>query len=255
MNTENKNPVVTVVMPAYNCELYIEESIRSVMAQTYKDWELLVIDDCSTDSTRSIIQAISKEDDRIKLIENPQNVGVAKTRNKGFELSKGDYVALLDSDDIWMPEKLEKQLSLIEKTGADLVYTSYAIVNSDRKISRSAYKVPETTSFGELLKENVIGCSTVLISSEIAKKYQFIEDYYHEDYCLWLNLLRDGYKVIGCPEVLVEWRFMSNSRSFDKRNSAVYRWKIYREYLNLPFAKSVKLFSCYFVGGIKKYYS
>ena len=115
--------------------------------------------------------------------------------------------------------------------------------------------VPETITFDGLLKENVIGCSTVIVSAEIANKYRFVEDYYHEDYCLWLNLLRDGYKVVGCEEVLVEWRLITNSRSFNKRNSALYRWKIYREYLNLPIRKSIRLFFHYFIGGIKKYYS
>lgn len=248
-------PLVTVIIPVHNGERYIESSVRSVMTQTYNNWEMLIIDDSSTDNTCMIANKLADEDKRINLIKNPCNMGTARTRNRGLELSKGDYVAFLDADDVWKKDKLHLQMEKLKSENADLAYSSYAIVDSDGEASRSAYMVPETITFDGLLKENVIGCSTVILSAEIAKKYRFVEDYYHEDYCLWLNLLRDGYKAAGCSEVLVEWRLITNSRSFNKRNSAMYRWKIYREYLNLPVRKSIRLFFCYFIGGIKKYYS
>ncbi len=250
----SSDPFVSVIMPVHNGERYIEKSIRSVMKQTYNNWELLVIDDFSSDSTADVVSTLCEEDKRVRYIKNPQNIGTAKSRNRGLDLSKGDFVAFLDADDVWKPEKLEIQLQKLKDKNVDLVYSSYEIVNEDGETSKAAYTVPETVTFEGLLKENVIGCSTVIISAEIAEKYRFVEDYYHEDYCLWLDLLRDGYKVAGCTELLVEWRLITNSRSFDKRNSALYRWKIYREYLNLSLIKSIRLFFCYFIGGIKKYY-
>ncbi len=248
-------PLVSVIMPVHNGERYIEAAVRSVMNQSYKNWELFVIDDSSTDNTAAILDCLAAEDERVCFIKNPDNMGTAGTRNRGLELSKGDYVAFLDADDIWKPDKLELQLKKLVEEKADLVYSSYDIVDEDGESVRSAYIVSETATFEGLLKENIIGCSTVILTKELADKYKFVEDYYHEDYCLWLNILRDGYKAVSCSQVLVEWRLITSSRSFDKRNSAIYRWKIYREYLNLSFFKSVRLFFHYFVGGIKKYYS
>ena len=252
---DSNEPLVSVIMPVHNGEAYIEAAVRSVMNQSYSNWELFVIDDCSTDNTQVILEGLSREDERVNFIKNPENIGTAKTRNRGLELCKGDYVAFLDADDVWKADKLQIQLKKFSDTGADLVYSSYAIVDEDGQASRSSYIVSETVTFEGLLKENIIGCSTVILSRELADKYRFEEDYYHEDYCLWLNILRDGYTGAGCSEVLVEWRLITNSRSFDKRNSALYRWKIYREYLNLSFFKSLGLFFHYFIGGIKKYYS
>ena len=256
MTEKNNNiasPAVSVVMPAYNCERYIEEAVRSVMAQTVSDWELIVIDDGSTDSTCDVVRRLMTEEPRITLHQNPENMGVAKTRNRGLAMSRGKYVALLDSDDVWHPEKLEKQICQMECTHADLAYCSYAMIDDDGKPCKQPYIVPDKISFESLLKENVIGCSTVVLSSAVAGKYRFASDFYHEDYCLWLNILRDVYKTVGCADVLVNWRYIAGSRSFDKKNSTIKRWKIYREYLNLSAPKSMWLFLAYAVHGVKKY--
>lgn len=247
-------PIVSVIMPAYNCETYIEEAIRSVMGQTFGDWELIVLDDGSTDATCEIVHRMMAEDNRIILQRNPENMGVAKTRNRGMAMSRGEYVALLDSDDIWYPDKLEKQLQKIHAENADLVYCSYAVVDSGGESCKRPYIVPEKVSFPSLLKENVIGCSTVMMSAAVASAYRFASDFYHEDYCLWLSILRDGYKAAGCTEVLADWRYITGSRSFDKKNSAFKRWKIYREFLGFSVLRSSWLFLAYAANGIKKYF-
>ena len=254
MNQNVRQPIVSVVMPAYNCELYIETAIRSVMQQTYQNWELLVIDDASTDSTFEIVERMMDLDPRIQGIKNPTNMGAAKTRNRGLDMAKGEYVAFLDSDDCWYADKLTVQLRCVEQAGADLSYTSYAIVDGNGLPSRPIYRVPASLSFGELLKENVIGCSTVLISRKIVQNYRFATDFYHEDYCLWLNILQDGYSAVGCPEVLVDWRLIETSRSFNKKRSAKNRWRIYRKHLKLSVFRSAGLFATYACRGIKKYY-
>lgn len=245
--------MVSVIMPAYNMERFIGKAIRSVMDQTYRDWELLVIDDGSKDSTCDIVARLAAEDARIQLIRNEKNMGVARTRNRGFDLCRGDYIALLDSDDVWHPEKLEKQLARMQQTGADLSYCAYALVDENGERVKADYLVPDSIDFEGLLKENVIGCSTVMLTVEVTAAHRFNEDFYHEDYVLWLELLRAGKKAAGCREVLVDWRYLQNSRSFNKVQAAKNRWKIYREYLKLPLLKCVAAFGAYATLSLRKY--
>ena len=247
-------PTVSVIMPAYNCEAYIEKAIRSVMGQSFRDWELIVIDDGSKDSTRDIIGGLASEDDRIIFLPNEKNIGVANTRNRGIEVSRGSYIAFLDSDDIWCPDKLELQLARLRESGADLCYCSYSIIDSEDRKAKSDYLVPQSLDFKGLLRENYIGCSTVLLSKEMLGAQRFLVDYYHEDYVLWLELLQNGASAVGCTEPLVKWRLIQNSRSFDKRRSAAHRWYIYRNHLHFSRCKSCLLFLTYAINGIKKYF-
>lgn len=256
MNRDTKNqiePNVSVVMPAYNCEAYIEIAIRSVMKQTYKDWELIVIDDGSTDATRSIISALAQEDERIKLICNPENIGVAKTRNRGLELSKGSFVALMDSDDMWRPEKLEKQLELAKKSGADVVYCSYGIIDENGEKLCNDFIVPETTDYENMLIRSVISCSTALFSRKAVDKYRFHTDYYHEDLVMWLEMMRDGNRACGATEVLADYRVSRGSRASNKFRTVVERWRIYRKHMKEPFFRSVGLIADYALLALKKY--
>lgn len=251
--TKSVRPKVSIIMPAYNAERFIESAICSVQRQTLSDWELIVLDDGSKDSTCSIVERLAEEDQRIVFVRNEANMGVAKTRNRGLDRCNGEYVALLDSDDVWHPEKLEEQLAALKRNNADMAYCSYAIVNATGEKVKRDYIVPEIIKLSDLIKENVIGCSTILMTRRIASEYRFETDFYHEDYVLWLQLLQDGYKAVGCTRVLVDWRYIENSRSFDKRKSAGNRWKIYRGYLQLSLWKSALAFIWYTVAGLKKY--
>ncbi len=253
IDTQGTTPLVSVIMPAYNAQAYIERAIRSVIEQTVTDLELLVLDDGSTDNTCAIVEALSAQDSRIVLMPNGRNMGVARTRNRGLDCSKGRYVAFLDSDDVWHPEKLKTQLACMEQTGADLVYSSYAIVDEQGVKVSADYLVPEKVSYKALLKENIIGCSTVVLKSEIAEKFRFKSDFYHEDYVLWLQMLKEGYVAAGCKEVLTDWRYVENSRSYDKLNSAKKRWNIYRKFLGLSALRSAILFCNYALAGLRKY--
>ena len=245
--------LVTVIMPAYNSAAFIETAIRSVMAQTYDAWRLLVLDDGSTDDTVERVQRLAEEDSRITLIINEQNYGVARTRNRGLDMCQEGYVAFLDSDDCWHPEKLESQIRLAGESGADILYSSYAIVDDSGRPCCRPYTVPQEADFNLLLRENVIGCSATMLSPRAARKYRFTLGYYHEDYCLWLRMLRDGCRAAGCPQVLTMWRLSKGSRSFNKYNSACQRWRIYRDYLQLPLGKCIVPFIGYAVSGFKKY--
>ena len=245
-----KRPLVSVVMPAYNSEKYIEAAIASVQAQTMCDWELIVVDDASTDGTAELVSAFSRQDERILLLKNQRNLGAARSRNRAFRHCRGRYIALLDSDDRWHPEKLSRQLELARRRDADVIYTSYRVQNG---AASADYIVPERTDFKAMLRENVIGCSTVLLKAELLEHYTFATDCGHEDYALWMTLLHDGKRACGLPEVLVDYRYHAGSKSADKVSSAVNRWRIYRDVLSFSIPKSSFCFVQYAVNGYLKY--
>ena len=252
MDAQSENPLVSVIMPAYNVEKYIEAAIRSVLSQTYTNWELLVLDDGSTDGTAEIAENFVKADPRIRLLHNPQNMGVARTRNHGFDTAKGDWAALLDSDDVWRSDKLEKQLAAAKRSGAEIIYSSYSMMDKNGK-KMSEFIVPERTSYSAMLEKNVLDCSTVLLSRNIFSEYRFSTEYYHEDYAFWLQLLRLGFTAFGCKDALMDYRIQHGSRSSNKLRSAKRRWLVYRKAEKLSFAKSVQAFAGYARCGIAKY--
>ena len=246
-------PLVTVIMPAYNAEAFIEEAILSVVNQTVTDWELLVIDDGSCDRTREIAEKFAESDARIHIIVNEKNAGVANTRNRGFNISNGKYVALLDSDDYWKPCFLEKMIQRTKETGADIIYCSYELVNEQNQKVCNDFIVPVSTSFEESIVRSVITCSTVLITSEIAKNHNFPTNVYHEDIALWFQLLRDGKNARGVSDVLAAYRQRGNSRSAGKLRSACRRWVIYRNYLKMPILKCIVTTIKYGYYGLRKF--
>lgn len=250
----SNTPLVSVVMPAHNSARYIGEAIASVRAQTYASWELLVVDDASSDDTFNIVSSAAHEDSRIVVFRLEENIGAAEARNYALERAKGECVAFLDSDDTWLPNKLETQLAAMEASSSDLCYTSYAIVDEEGVKAKKDYIVPAHIDFEGLLCENVIDCSTVLVKAQLLGKDAFSSNYAHEDYVLWLSLLSSGAKVVGCTEVLANWRFHQGSRSYDKVKAAAGRWKIYREALGLSFGKSLACMKKYALAGFRKYY-
>ena len=253
MDRNHATPLVSVIMPAYNAEPFIEEVIASVIAQTVADWELIVIDDCSTDDTVQIVSAFVRQDPRIQLLTNAVNMGVAKTRNRGLDLCRGQYVALLDSDDYWKPRFLEKMLARAEQTGADIIYCSYELVDEQDEKVCNVFIVPPETTFEESIVRSVITCSTVLLTAQLVKNHRFPTDMYHEDIALWFQILRDGGKACGVTDVLAAYRQREGSRSAGKLKSACRRWTIYRKHLGMPLGKSIVTMVRYGLLGIKKY--
>ena len=249
----NSSPLVSVIMPAYNAEEFIEQAISSVIAQTVEDWELIVIDDGSQDRTRQIVEGFACGDERVRLVRNENNMGAAGSRNRGLELCNGDYVALLDSDDYWQPQLLSRMLERARQTEADIIYCSYAIVDEQGKKLCNDFIVPGQTDFGQSMIRSVITCSTVLLTRKIAKANRFPVDMYHEDIALWFRLLREGVQARGVPEVLAAYRQRGDSRSANKLKSACRRWTVYRKYLKLPFVKCVLLMLQYGYYGLVKF--
>ena len=253
VDKQKKEPFVSVIMPSYNMEKYIEEAITSVINQTFVDWELLVVDDCSTDGTREIILKFAENDSRIKMIVNEVNMGVAKTRNHGIDCCNGKYVAFLDSDDYWHSRFLEKMVACAENKKADIVYCSYELVDEQKNKICNDFIVPEDTTFEKSIVRSVITCSTVLMTSETVKSNHFPTNMYHEDIALWFQLLRDGKIAKGVIDVLAAYRQRANSRSSDKIKGAARRWVVYRKHLKMPFFKSVITMFKYAYYGTKKF--
>ena len=253
MNENGKCPLVSVVMPAYNAERFIAKAIESVLNQSIQDLELIVVDDCSGDHTCDVVEKVAKVDGRVRLIRNEKNIGAAGSRNRAFEVCTGRYVALLDSDDVWYPEKLERQLRLAERERADIVYCSYAIVNeADEKICAD-FIVPEMTDLERMLGKSVLSCSTVVLTGETVKQTGFPVNYYHEDYAYWLQLLQSGKKAVGDPEVLAAYRVYANTKASNKVRSAKFRWQIYRDFMKFSRWKSACYFMKYAWAGAAKY--
>lgn len=243
----------SVIMPAYNCQQCVQEAITSVLQQTHPLLELIVIDDCSTDQTYSTLELLAVQDSRIRLYRNTQNIGVAQTRNRGFDLAQGEYVALLDADDIWLPQKLELQLTQMEITSSDLCYSSYSFMDELGHSIRKPYLVPESFTFRQFLAQNYIGCSTAVIRSSRLANHRMNSTYSHEDYVFWLELLQAGCTVCGISTPLVQYRISPESRSSHKGRAALNRWKIYRNFLHFNIFQSAFYFVIYALLGLQKH--
>ena len=250
---QRQMPLVSVIMPAYNSETYIKSAIRSVQAQTVDNWELLVLEDGSKDSTPEIVAKLAAEDERIRLLPNEKNMGPARTRNRGMDLCTGKYIAFLDSDDIWYPDKLEKQLALAEEYEADIMYCSYAIVDSQGKSRSADFIVPPQADLKYMLVKSVFSCSTAMLRRSSVGDSRFPVDFYHEDYAFWLSLLQKGLAARGTPEVLAAYRVSENSRASNKLASAVRRWHVYRKFLHYSVLRSAWYLSRYAFAGVLKY--
>lgn len=248
-------PLVSIIMPAYNSGNTISRAIQSVLDQTYSEFELLVIDDGSTDNTVDIVNFYIKTDSRIVLLRNPRNLGVAASRNHGCRMAQGEYLAFLDSDDMWFEDKLEKQVSFMLRKGCDLSCTAYAYAHPHEQPSRDkrAYRVPESISYEQLLKENVIGCSTVMLKATALNGHAFCGDYAHEDYVLWLELAKAGKTLCGLDEVLTGYSY--GGRSANKFKAGKNRWIIYRRAQKLSLPKALYYMACYILNAIRKYKS
>lgn len=248
--------VVSIVTPMYNASKYIDTSIRSVLAQTYQNWELIVTDDCSTDDSRAIVESYARRDARIKLIKLAGNSGVALARNASIRAASGRYIAFLDSDDAWHPCKLEKQIAFMRLNGAKLSYTAYKKFAEDEVADMNGtdrmLAVPAHIEYEQLLVSNVIGCSTVVYDSHAIPK-RYMVPVGHEDYVMWLDILKKYGKAHGLNEALTAYRVRENSVSGKKLTAARYQWHIYNHIEKLPLWKSLGYFLAYAYRGYRKF--
>lgn len=244
--------LVSVIMAAYNAEKTIEQSINSVLNQTYPAVELLVVDDYSQDRTVKLVENIMARDNRVRLIYNKENSGVSYTRKHGLEEAKGAWIAILDSDDIWAPEKLEKQIILQKKMNADLLFTGSAFMDSDGQPIDWYLHSPSEVTYRHLLKQNVLSNSSSLVRKELYEKHYAVGDGMHEDFAVWLGILKEGKKAYGVDEPLLTYRIAKSSKSGNKIKAAKMNWNTYR-YIGLN-PLSAFYYECwYVVKGLMKY--
>ncbi|MED9936162.1 MAG: glycosyltransferase family 2 protein [Faecalibacterium sp.] len=244
--------LISIIMAAYNTEKTIEQAINSVSSQTYTNFELLVVNDCSKDRTVELVKDIVAKDSRVRLISNVKNSGVSYTRKHGLEEAKGDWIAILDSDDAWEPEKLEKQIVLQRRTNADLLFTGSAFMDSEGHPIDWYLHAPKEVTYRQLLKQNVLSNSSALVRKELYAKYYAIGDGMHEDFAIWLSILKEGKKAYGVDEPLLIYRIAKSSKSGNKVKAARMNWNTYR-YVGLNLMEAIYYECWYIFNGIRKY--
>lgn len=226
------------------------ESVSSVLAQSLGAWELLIIDDASSDGALTVANELAAQDPRIRVIVLKQNRGVAHARNAGIAQARGQYIAFLDSDDLWLPDKLESQIRFMTEHKIGFSFTAYRRFGADGSI-RGLIKAPRCVTYGDLLKDNVIGCLTVVIDREIVPSF-FMPQAKHEDLACWLQILKSGIAAYGLQQDLARYRVSSESVSGKKRYSAVWRWRIYRDVEELSVLRAAWCFGHYSVKAVYK---
>lgn len=246
---------ISIVTPAFNADNYICETIESVQRQSLKDWELIIVDDCSTDNTYVIANCYAEKDPRIKVIKAPKNGGVAAARNIGLDNANGDYIAFVDSDDLWKPEKLEKQLAFMKKKGCVLSYTDFQKFNTSDGSLGKVMRCPKKMRANNILKNTAIGCLTVMVDKKQSGEFRMPPLNHTEDNCTWYHILKNtGQTAYNVGEVLSLYRDGNASMTKNKGKSAKQQWETYRRYFNFSRIKSAYYFTWYAINAVLRHF-
>jgi len=227
------NNLVSIITPSYNSSRFIEECIDSVLSQTYDNWELLIVDDCSSDNSCEMIRKYN--DNRISLIELEKNIGAAEARNIALRKAKGKHIAFLDSDDLWESQKLEKQISFMETEDIAFSFSTYQPISEDGSRLHSIINAPKIVTYSSYLKNTIIGCLTVVINREKTGDFEMPNIRSSHDMALWLLIMKRGFDAYGFDENLARYRIVSASNTASKWHAAKDVWKVYREIEKLSF--------------------
>jgi teichuronic acid biosynthesis glycosyltransferase TuaG len=235
-------PLVSIVTPLFNGQDFIEEAIGSVQEQIFKDWEMIVVDDASTDQSVSIVKSLMSSDPRIRVLLLKENKGAASARNLAISVAKGRYIAFLDCDDKWLPGKLSTQLEYLTRTESAFCFTAYERVD-EAGVLLGVVGVPHRLTYKELLKTNYIGCLTAIYDTKVFGKV-FMSDSMpcHEDYPVWLKLLREAGPAVGVKTIQAQYRVRTNSLSSNKIRTSRQVWHIYRDVEKLSLQYSLFCF-------------
>ena len=222
---------VSIVIPVHNAAAYLAETVKSVQAQTFSDWELILVDDHSTDDSAQILRRLASDDGRIRLAATgAEQHGAAAARNLGTQSASGQYLAFLDADDLWMPEKLEKELDFLRKKDAAFAFTAYEFGDETARGTGKIVHVPPVLSYRRALSRTVIFTSTVLFDlSRIKKELLYMPDVGSEDTATWWRILRSGYFAYGLDETLTVYRRPKKSLSSNKFTALTRIWDLYRK--------------------------
>ena len=251
MNNTMKKPLVSVIIPAYNCANTVSCAIDSALCQNV-DLEVLVLNDCSSDHLDDVMATYAQEP-RVRYLKNQENLGASGTRNRGVALAEGEYIAFLDADDCWLPGKLSRQLELLKETGCILCCTAREMMTPDWKSTGRVIPVQERISYKDLLKENSINCSSVVLPTAVAREFPMEHEDSHEDYIMWLRILKKYGSACGINEPLLQYRISTTGKSGNKLKSARMTWNVYR-YMEFGLLKSVICFASYAIHGVKKHW-
>ncbi|WP_404429383.1 teichuronic acid biosynthesis protein TuaG [Sutcliffiella horikoshii] len=232
------SPSVSIITPSYNAEKFIQETINSVKGQTMTDWEMIIVDDCSSDRTRDILEENAAIDPRLKVIFLEENSGAAVARNTALKNARGNFIAFLDSDDLWKPEKLEKQIQYMKNNDFAFTFSAYELMDEESHMLQKVIKAPESIDYKGLLKNTIIGCLTVMLDRSKVGDVQMPNIRTRQDFALWLSILRKGHIAHGIQEPLSIYRLVEGSISSNKLKTAKRNWYVYREIekLSLPYA-------------------
>lgn len=236
--------LLSIITPLYNSENYIEETIKSVQSQTYTDWEMIIIDDCSSDNGVRIVENYMKSDEKIKLIQLKENSGGAIARNTGIKEAKGEYIAFLDSDDLWHQEKLEKQIKFMEDNKFYFTYTWYEKISEKGELLNSIVKSKSKVDYKELLKSNQIGCLTAIYNQEKFGKIYMPNIKKRQDYAMWLEILKKIDYGYCLEENLGFYRVRENSVSSNKLDLIKYNFNLFYKIQKLSLFKSIHYLGC-----------
>ena len=255
MINQTDKKLVSIITPSFNAMKFIEETYCSITQQTYANWEWLITDDCSDDGTWEYISAIALKDPRIKIIKNRCNSGAAVTRNRSIERAKGDFIAFLDSDDIWLPDKLSRHIEFMEQQQANVSFTPYLLIDENSTDIGEIIDINKEGAFSYedmLLKKSTMGCCTVIVRSCAFSDLSMPLIRAGQDYALWLKLLKTGQKAVIFSEVLSKYRIVTNSLSRNKLKKAYNIWQVYRDIEQLNIIKALYVFSHYAVRALFK---
>lgn len=230
--------LVSIVTPAYNCADFITETIRSVQNQTYTNWEMLIVDDCSSDHTREVIESISAQDPRVRYLCLETNSGAAMARTRAMQEARGEYIAFLDSDDLWLPEKLERQIAFMTENGYAFTSTAYEHVDDAGNPMGVVKKPAVRADYNRVLLDCPVGNSTVMYSVAKMGKFEVPNIRKRNDYALWLKMLKKEQYIWGMQEVLAQYRIRQDSISRNKLALVKHHWYLYREIEHLSVVRS-----------------
>ena len=231
--------LISIITPTYNCGKFIGETIESVINQTYKNWEMIIVDDCSKDNTKDIVNKYAQNDDRIKYHLLETNSGAAVARTRAMELANGDYMAFLDSDDLWVEDKLEKQLKFMKENNFNFVCTEYEQIDEQSNLLGKIIKVRDKANYNRILLDCPVGNSTVMYNVKAMGKFKVHNIRKRNDDALWLQMLKKEEYIYGMKEILMKYRIRENSISSNKLDLVKYHWYLYREIENLSIIRSV----------------
>lgn len=232
-----KEGLVSIIMPTYNCGKFIAETIKTVLEQTYTNWELVIVDDCSKDDTERVVKNFN--DSRIRYYKLEQNSGAAVARTTAMQKAEGEYMAFLDSDDLWKKDKLEKQLKFMKDNKYNFTCTAYEQVDEQGNKLGKTIKTKKKADYNRILLDCPVGNSTVMYNVSALGKFEVPNIRKRNDDALWLQMLKKEKYIYGMDEVLMEYRIRTNSISSNKLDLVKYHWKLYREIEHLSVPRSV----------------